>query len=341
MIFHCWHNKRIILTSLAIAVVSLGVILLPFILIARDQYIFGTVTYNYRTINFWVEFGLMGLPDLINRIYHVFLVSTEMARIFYAAATILLLLAGYVVWKITYKHARLKEVAARHEKLIFLLIFILIFEIFCGLNYLAWAGLRMFTFPAAAVLAGVGISRVLEQIGDRSAVWLVNGLVIALIIVTPFAQYGQRGEAQPAVRWSASDVKYIYDVSQRVAAETKPGDTVLTLTPPLALQADRNLMPGMNMELLGFFPTWDTAKVEKYHLLNEALLLGYISSKKAGAVVLDENRFFRDIGQAVIFDKYRQEILKTLNDNYYLAETIPYPDTTARGTVYIYLPRRP
>jgi len=69
------------------------------------------------------------------------------------------------------------------------------------------------------------------------------------------------------------------------------------------------------------------------------MLLDYISSKEAGAVVLTEQRFFSGKYQGKILDKYRPEILQVLDDNYYLAETLYYPPNTGWRYVYIYLPR--
>jgi 4-amino-4-deoxy-L-arabinose transferase-like glycosyltransferase len=339
VIFRCWHQKRIILFSLAVAVVALGAILLPFIIIARDQYFFGTVTYAFRVSDFWAEFGLMGLPTIIDRTYHALLAFSEVIRTYYAVAAILLGLLIYVIYKIRPERPKFKELITGNRDLVFLIVFILLYEIFCAAAYLSGVGLRTLTFPAAAVLAGVGLSKVLADIKDKSAAWLLNGLVIALILLTPLAQYGQGGESRPALKWANADMKYILDVSAKVAGYTCEGDTVLTFTPPLALQADRNLAPGTVMELANFFPTWETEKAQKYHLLNLDMLLDYLASRKAGAVVLTENRFFSGKTQGKILDNYRPEIISVLEENYYLAETVPYPAEVGRGTVYIYLPR--
>jgi 4-amino-4-deoxy-L-arabinose transferase-like glycosyltransferase len=340
VIFRCRHQKDVITLSLAVAVVTLGAILLPFIITAGGQYFFDTVTYAFKTNDFWAEFGVTGMPGITDRIYHALLVLTEVFRTYYAVAAIMVGLLGYLVFKITQEKARLRELITRNQNLVFLIVFILLFEVFCALAYLSSVGLRTLTFPAAAVLAGVGLSKIIADIREKSATWLLNGLVIALIVLTPLAQYGQGGESRPALKWADADIKYIQDVSSKITGYTREGDSVLTFTPPLALQAERKLMPGMLMELFNFFPTWDTARVMKYHLYNESMLLGYLKSRAAGAVVLDD-RFFSGQGQGKILDRYRQEIFSTLEDNYYLVETITFPPEQNRANVYIYLPRSP
>ncbi len=340
VIYHCRHHKRVILLSLTVAVVSLGAILLPFISMAREQYFFGTVTYNFFTQNFWAEFGVLGIPDMINRIYHAGLVLSETVRNYYAVAAMLLVLLFYLIFKKAREKAKIKELVSDNHSLVLMIIFILTFELFCAAAYLSSVTTRTLSFPVAAILAGVGLSKVLADVKEKSAAWMLNGLIIALIVLTPLAQYGQGGEFRPALKWKYSDTKYILDVSTKVAGYTREGDSVLTFMPPLALQADRKLMPGMLMELLNFFPTWQTEKAEKYRLYNLSMLLEYLDSREADAVVLN-NRFFGEVGLAKILDKYRPEILRVLEENYYLAETINYPLDVNLGNVSIYLPRSP
>ncbi len=341
VIIHCWHRKPVILVSLGVTILVLGVILLPFIFIASEQYSFGTITYTFRTTDFWAEFGIMGVPTIIDRLYHALLVLTQVIRNYYAVVVIILGLLIFSIYKIKLENPKLKELISRNQNLVIMIIFILLFELFCAMAFLSGVGLRTFSFPVAAILAGVGLGKVLDEVKDKGTVWMLNGLIIALIIFTPLAQYGQGDEARPALKWQNADINYILDVSDKIADYTQEGESVLTFTPPLVLQADRKLMPGMAMELLNFFPTWDTEKARKYHLYNKDILMDYLTSRQAAAVVLTENRFYSGKGQGKILDDYRGELLRILNDNYSLVETLYYPLEIGRGNVYIYLPRSP
>ena len=82
--YRCWKRKRVVLMSLSVAVLSLGGILLPFIILARDQFIFGTVAFNFLTPSFWVEFGISGQPGIIDRLYHIFFIQSGVCQAFYA-----------------------------------------------------------------------------------------------------------------------------------------------------------------------------------------------------------------------------------------------------------------
>jgi hypothetical protein len=344
VIYRNWHHKRVILISLAVAVLSLGALLLPFIILAKDQFFFDTFTFNLKLSSFNIESGIGEGLNIWNRLYAKLVDLAMVFHNFQAVVSILVGLLLYLLYSVlrskTTKIA-IKEAISKNQSLVFLLVFIVSYEVFCAVAIAEPAAiLRSLTFPAAAVLAGVGLSKVLADIKDNSATWLLYGLVTALIVITPFAQFVQGG-GLPALKWKSADVKYVLDVADRVASYTSEGNSVLTFTPSFVFQADRKLMPGTLMELFNFFPTWETAKAQKYHLLNLDMLLDYLTSRKAGAVVLTEFRFYSGKGQGKILDKYRTDIIRVLEENYYLAETVPYPPEIGIGNVYIYLPRSP
>ncbi len=99
----------------------------------------------------------------------------------------------------------------------------------------------------------------------------------------------------------------------------------MTFTPIFALQTGRELLYGTMMELYSFFPTWETERCKKYNLVNTNMLLDSPYSKEAGAVVLTEGRFFSGKNMSKILDKYQPEILRVLDENYYLAGKLSYP----------------
>ena len=338
--YRSWKNKPVILVSLSVAVLSLGVILLPFIVLARDQFFFGTVAFNFLTPSFWAEFGITVKRGIIDQLYHIFFIQSGVFQNFYAIAAIFLALLFYVISRAVPGKADMKELVAKNQGFVLLISFIILFEIFCIATPQSNVSMRSLTFNAAAIVAGVGLAKVLADIKDRSARLLLYGLIIGLIILTPFAQYAQGEEARPTLTWKKTEIKYVIDVANKISHYTDEDDKILTFTPTFALQANRELMPGTVMELYTFFPTWETEKCKKYNLLNLTMLLDYLSSREAEAVVLTEGRFFSGRYMSRVLDKYRPEILEVLDENYYLAEELSYPPEIGRGSVYIYLPRQ-
>lgn len=338
--YRSWQNKRVILLSLFVTVLSLAAIMLPFIVLARDQFFFGTITFSLMAPAFWVESGIIEQPSILHRLYHVLLVQFRVFQIFYATATVLFGLLFYVISRAARRKTGIKELIAKNQSMFSLIVFVILCEIVWVIPFHSSVGLRTLTFPVAVIVAGVGLARILGDVKDRSAIILLYGLIIGMIIFTPFAQFAQGNEARSALAWKNAEINYVLEVANKVEDYTDKGDKVLTFTPMLALQADRELLPGTLMELYSFFPTWETERCKKYNLLNVDMLLDYLSSKEAGAVVLTEGRFFSGRWMSRSLDEYRPEILRVLNDNYYLAEKLTYPlSDTWRGDVYIYLPK--
>lgn len=330
-----WMDKRVILLSLLMAVLTLGAILLPFIVLAKDQFLFATITYPFETPSFLEEFGVIEQVGAFRRLYDVLLVLFGVFRNFYAIVAILFALFLYTGSKILQRKVDMRELIHKNRNLVFLLLFIVLFEIFCAIARFSSVGLRTFTFLAAVVMVGVGLSKVLMSIKDENAKVLLCSLIIGLIILSPL--YQDR-ESRPAPPWKNAEINYYSEVADKVAEYTNDGDKILTFTPIFALQADRELLPGTIMELYSFFPTWETERCKKYNLINTNMLLDSLYAKEAGAVVLTEWRFFSGKAMGKILDTYRAEILRFLDENYYLAEKLSYPSNIGRGDVYIYLP---
>jgi len=338
--YRSWQNKRVILISLSIAVLSLAAIMLPFIVLARDQFFFGTIAFNFLTPSYWAEFGITVKRGIIDQLYHIFFIQSGVSQNFYPVAAILFALLFYLISRAAAGKVNIRELIAKNQSLVLLTIFIVLYELFCIVTPQSTVSLRVFTFSVATIVAGGGLARILGDVKDRSATILLYGLIIGVIMFTPFAQFAQGNEARPALVWKNAEMNHVLEAASKVESYTDKGDKVLTFTPMLALQADRELLPGTLMELYSFFPTWETERCKKYNLLNVDMLLDYLSSKEAGAVVLTEGRFFSGRWMSKSLDEYRPEILRVLNDNYYLAEKLTYPlSDTWRGDVYIYLPK--
>lgn len=334
-----WRRKIVFVLSLSVAVLSLGLIMLPFVLLARDQFFFGTVAFNFLSPVFWADFGITESPGIIDWIYHILTIQSGVFLNFFAVVAVLFALLFYLVFRVVSAKTRVKELISRNQGLVFLLVFILLWEGFCLVAPQSTISLRVFTFSAAAIVAGVGLARVMGDIKDRGAALLIYGLIVGLIILTPFSQYAQEKEARPTFTWRSTEMNYVLRVADKVAEYSDGNARILTFTPVFAFQANRELMPGTVMELYNFFPTWETERAKKYNLLNLSMLLDYLSSREAGAVVLTEARFFSGRYMSRVLDNYRPEILEALDANYYLAEKLEYPPEIGLGSVYIYLPR--
>jgi 4-amino-4-deoxy-L-arabinose transferase-like glycosyltransferase len=336
--YHKRREKWIIVSSISVAILTLAAIMLPFIVINKDRFFFDTIYFNFMGQKFYEEFEVLERENILNRIIQLLVMLRGVFQNFYAVVAILFGLFLYLVLKSRITKAYIKELITKNQELAFLLTFIILFEIFCLLPRWASFSMRTFTFPAASIVAGVGLANVLAGIKDRITTILLYSLIIGIIIFSPSAP---ALEARPVIIWEKADINYVFKVADKIKSYTDQDGKILTFSPVLAFQANRELLPGTTMELYNFFPTWDTEKCQKYNVINMSMLLDYISSKSAGAVVLTEQRFFSGLYMSRVLDEYRAEILQVLDENYYLAEKLSYPSNIGWGDVYIYLPRQP
>ncbi len=339
--YHNWNDKKIILSSISVAVITLAMIMLPFIIIAKDQFVFDTITYVFEAQKLYAEFGLMENPSIFSNLINYYWGSLGAFRNFSDVAILIFSLFLYSMIRIFLYKSNIKDMMIRNRHLVFLLIFIIFNELFFLAARLSAISHRIFIFPIAAIIAGVGVSKVIACCKDKNSNLLIYCFIIILLVSNPVsAPFIQDKEIKPAYTWRNSDLYYYYEAADKVANHTSPGDKILTFTPIIALQANRELIDQNIMELFDYFPTWDTEKARKYKVMNTEMLFDYITSRKVEAVVLTDERFFRNTGMAQILDKERPELLRVLDENYYLVEKIPYPPESGRGNIYIYIQRQ-
>lgn len=339
--YHNWKDKRIVVSSISVAVITLAIIILPFLIIAKEQFIFSTITYLFEGQKLYLQFGVMEKESLFSNLINYYIGSLSTFRNFNAAVILIFSLLIYSALRILLKESNIKDMLIRNRNLVFLSIFIIFNELFYLAARFSAASHRTFYFPIAAIIAGAGVSKVITWTKDKNSNLLVNCIVIILIILSPLtAPFLQDKELRPALKWSNSDLYYYYEAGYKVANLTSSGDKILTFTPIIALQANRELIGQNIMELYDYFPTWNTEKAKKYKVMNTEMLFDYIATRKVEAVVLTDERFFRNTGLGLILDKDRPELVRVLDENYYLAEKIPYPPESGRGNIYIYIQRQ-
>lgn len=337
IVYNNLKDKRIIISSVSVAAITLAMIMLPFIIIAKEQFVFSTITYMFGSEKFYMEFGLTGKDSIFMNLFNYYVGYMAAFKVFNATIIIIFSLLIYSAMRILLKQTKFKDMIIRNQNLVFLSIFITFNELFFLLARGSAVSHRTFIFPIAAIIAGAGVSKIIKGIKDNKSHLLVYCFVIVLIMSTPLLQ---DRELMPALKWEYSDLHYYYEAGHKVANYTNSGDKILTFTPIIALQANRELINQNVMELYDYFPIVDTKKAQKYNLMNTEMLFDYIATQKVKAVVLTDKRFFSNSGASLILDKDRIELLRVLDENYYLAEEIPYPSEIGRGNVYIYIQRQ-
>jgi 4-amino-4-deoxy-L-arabinose transferase-like glycosyltransferase len=257
--YHKRREKWIIVSSLSVTILTLAAIMLPFIVINKDRFFFDTIYFTFMGQSFYQEFGIFEEENFISWLIHLLAMLRGVFGNFYAVVAILFGLLLYLVLKSRITKLDIKELITKNRGLVFLLIFVISFGAFYLLPRLTDFSHMTFIFPPAAIVAGVGLANVLAGVKDRITTVLLYSLIIGIIIFSPSAP---ALEAHPVIIWEKADMNYVFKVADKIKSYTDQDDKILTFSPVLAFQANRELLPGTTMELYNFFPTWDTQRWE-------------------------------------------------------------------------------
>jgi len=76
------------------------------------------------------------------------------------------------------------------------------------------------------------------------------------------------------------------DVGRAVAAHSPADAPVWTLATYFALEADRDVLPGLEMSIFAVQPAWSRARAERFHVVNPGMLRDWIEDRVPDVVVL-------------------------------------------------------
>lgn len=108
----------------------------------------------------------------------------------------------------------------------------------------------------------------------------------------------------------------VSEVAQVIEENTFANDFLFTTHTFLAVEANRKVLPGMEMGIFSFYPNWSTAKAQRYHVINLDIIKDYIRSRRAKIVVITD----RDFSHSGIYKPTGSETQKSvqelIEDNY-------------------------
>lgn len=338
------HLKNIknLLAALVSLILNFLIVIFPFLLIAKKQLIFDTLIWAFSQNKFFEEFGILVKNRFFGINFGVFYLDfiLDTTRDFFIPIVVALAAIIFFVVKVKNKEIRIKKFMQKNP--ILLLVFGTFVLVEAGYIYAVYLPPHYtnYIYPLMCIFSGVVISRFLSKIEDATILKTLKMLLFILILLSPLIQ------ERPAINFSQNTTYRISDVyqaklvSEKIKQYTAEEDKIFTFTPLYAAAADRMVMPGMERFYYSFFPTWSTEKAKEYNVANADMLLDYLSSKKAGAVVLTDWFFGNQTARArAIIDKYRPAMQEAIEKNYYLKEKIE--GIRFEGDVYIYLPRQP
>lgn len=336
-----YKNIKNILAAVSSIILNFLIIILPFLLIAKKQLIFDTLIWASNQNKFFEEFGMLVTNKVFGINFGVFYLDFVLnnARDFFVSMIVIFTAIVFIVIKLKSREMKIKELVLKNQVLALIFgTFILVEAAYIYAVYFL-PHYTNFIYPLMSIFSGVVISRFLSKSKDAKMANVLKMVLLIAILIMPLIQERPAINFSQNTNYETSDIYQLNLVSQKIRHYTDEDDKIFTFTPIYAASAGRMVMPGMERFYYSFFPTWSTEKAKEYNVANAEMLLDYLSSKKAGAVVLTDWYFGNEKarGRAVV-DKYRPSFQEAIEKNYYLAEKIE--NINFEGAVYIYLPKK-
>lgn len=175
------------------------------------------------------------------------------------------------------------------------------------------------TIPALATLVGpetIRLAKALnpKQIRNPGLIWIMICATMCLAMGKPETVFQDHG---PAAQ--------LRTISSEIEMLTGQDDEILTFNNSVAVEADRHVMPGDEMNVLTYHPDWTREKCERFKVLNVAMLKEALQQGRLRAVLITKYSF---IGNFPTFYNpgeigARPEIIYALEKYYFRVRVFP------------------
>lgn len=186
---------------------------------------------------------------------------------------------------------------------------------------------KAYVIPALAILVAVSLKSLYSAIPGESRV-AITTILLVILGSWPIIQEG-RGLSR---HFSAHQVLATYRAE--ILPELKPGARVFSfnlLLPTLGVEID----PVASMELFSFVHSWNDAEARRLHLMTPNRLRLNLERGTYDALILEEDRFFKDNGDmSRILNSHRAGLIEAIDKSYELRKRFHTP---FRGDVFVYV----
>jgi 4-amino-4-deoxy-L-arabinose transferase-like glycosyltransferase len=277
-------DKNSSISTILFGFAAIAVVFVPFLILSPRLFFFDVILFHN------INMTGVSLTTILDR--KLTILGTYVR--FFPNVTLMLVPALiYFVrnWKVA------KPLPLRDKKLVLFVIVVLVF-------FSQWvAGTAQWHYqsniiPLLLILLLAAESSLYEQLQSRVA-WrrFLNCFVALCILLGPM-------NWRKDVRMRKIDGTYnlplhnVREIGRYVREHTSPDGTILTSRTFLAVEANRNVMPGLEMSFFSYFPFWSVEKCTKYHVVNNEILFQSIISREPEAIILRYKiaRVFPSIG---------------------------------------------
>ncbi len=133
----------------------------------------------------------------------------------------------------------------------------------------------------------------------------------------------------------------VSQVAKFVKEHTSSDDSLFTPHTYLALEAQREVLEGMEMGIFSFYPDWSRPRAKRYQVVNLDIIKEYIRSRKASALIITDLDFIHSGIYEPTDSEIRKRIMELIESNYKQVFSMDNFGQFGQGgdTVYVYLKR--
>jgi len=279
-------NYAYILWLMIVCMSSLALVFFPFLLINKDAVIFNVIEYHLHRSS-W------DLATVINnRLINLFYMS-----IVFFPVSIILFINAYLGAK-----NRIIDIKLIYLYSIIVSIFITQF-FFINPTY---AEYFVILFPITVILVEHGINSLNH---NRDFIIRLTYIAIFCGLLFQFAiGSGLNLSYSVNLLENRLPIEEVKDISEYIKSNIPQNSYILTFYTDIAIEAKRDVLHGFEMGIFSYYENMSSYEAKKYKIINNDIMINYIVSKSAYAILLSDNHV----------RKYKNYIEK----NYYLARTM-------------------
>ena len=300
-------NFGVIKYSLLTAVLTCSIIFLPFFALDKDIAAFDLLEYRQTQL-----FGTTISQDIISKIA----LFPSLANKYFVIISLIAL--GAV-------SRFIRKDFFPNSMTTFMFFIVASIFLFNFLLTLTVAEYQTIIVPLAAAIAGYIFGGIYKNSQEGFIKFSFVVLIIFMIILTPLSQRGVRVDPN-----NLTPLQQVEDFADAVKGKAPDGGKLLAFNTILAVESGMDVLPGTEISMFSYFPSWENEKAKKYHVVNKEILDGYIESKAAAAILLTSFE--------IETLKIENSTLKLIEENYNLEKTAenwgPWGDTA-----YLYFPK--
>lgn len=180
---------------------------------------------------------------------------------------------------------------------------------------------HVLNLPLAALFAGWLFDEwsleIKESYKESLLALLVIGLLLfSLVGARPIHRFLDPRTSYVNLSGGRLPVHEVSQVGRFVKEHTSPDQQLFTTHTYLAMEANRDVLEGMEMGIFSFYPEWSTERAKRYEVVNFEILKEYVRTRRAKALIITDTDFVHSGIYESTGSSIRESLLELIEDNY-------------------------